>query len=135
MFMRGEQMRAVGCFLLGVVAAILVIAYGLFAMENGQTVPFSFLGNSMRMSVWLLVAAPVGEMSSATTPVRETAAQDSTVYSETPAMVQREEPVVPVAPAASDRVAAPAARDGAAEQQPGTRDEAVQAEPPARPTL
>lgn len=51
-------MRAIGCFLLGVVAAVLVIAYGLFAMENGQTVPFSFLGTTMRMSVWLLVGIP-----------------------------------------------------------------------------
>ncbi|MGZ3667571.1 MAG: lipopolysaccharide assembly protein LapA domain-containing protein [Ktedonobacterales bacterium] len=230
-------MRALGCFLLGVVAAILVIAFGLFAVENGQTIPFSFLGNTMRMSLWLLVGipavigfllalllvtparaagdrhgsalrgqhralerdladerqrneqlraensrwqaqyqrvlterdtlntrlaavqqtvtapvhetptaampahetptvvAPAREVPTATAPVRETAAQDSTVYSETPAMVQREEPVVPVAPAASDRVAAPVARDGVAEQQPGTTDEAVQAEPPAQPTL
>ncbi|MGZ3636348.1 MAG: lipopolysaccharide assembly protein LapA domain-containing protein [Ktedonobacterales bacterium] len=51
-------MRALGCFLLGVVAAILVIAFGLFAVENGQTIPFSFLGNTMRMSLWLLVGIP-----------------------------------------------------------------------------
>ena len=51
-------MRAIGCFLLGVVAAVLVVAFGLFAMENGQVTQFSFLGNTMRMSLWLLVGIP-----------------------------------------------------------------------------
>ncbi len=51
-------MRAFGCFLLGVVAAVLVIVFGLFAVENGQVTQFSFLGNTMRMSLWLLVGIP-----------------------------------------------------------------------------
>lgn len=51
-------MRAFGCFILGVAAAVLVIAFGLFAMENGQAITFSFLGNTMRMGLWLIVGIP-----------------------------------------------------------------------------
>lgn len=51
-------MRAFGCFILGVVAAVLVVAFGLFALENGQAISFSFLGNTMRMSLWLVVGIP-----------------------------------------------------------------------------
>lgn len=51
-------MRAIGCFLLGIVAAVLVVAFGLFALENGQMTQFSFLGNTMRVNLWLLVGVP-----------------------------------------------------------------------------
>ena len=51
-------MRAIGGFLLGIVAAVLLVAFGLFALENGQMTQFSFLGNTMRMNLWLLVGIP-----------------------------------------------------------------------------
>lgn len=51
-------MRAIGCFLLGVIAAVLVVAFGVFALENGQVTQFTFLGNTMRANLWLLVGIP-----------------------------------------------------------------------------
>ncbi len=51
-------MRAIGCFLLGIVAAVLVVAFGIFALENGQMTQFTFLGNTMRINLWLLVGIP-----------------------------------------------------------------------------
>lgn len=51
-------MRAIGGFILGIVAAILVVAFGIFALENGQVTQFTFLGNTMHVNLWLLVGIP-----------------------------------------------------------------------------
>ncbi len=51
-------MRAIGGFLLGIVAAVLVVAFGIFALENGQVTQFTFLGNTMHVNLWLLVGIP-----------------------------------------------------------------------------
>ncbi len=51
-------MRAIGGFILGIVAAVLVVAFGLFALENSQMTQFTFLGNTMHVNLWLLVGIP-----------------------------------------------------------------------------